>query len=132
MVTIRYSQGLKAFYLTVAKRIKEAHPDVLIEKRILPKAVDANEGPTFEVVVDGKVVLPRGRSRKQKYSEAADLGPSVYVSMYEMENAIAKARRRRRPTTLYGDEKEAAVKLRLLRKADDNNQGAGLSNKWKD
>lgn len=94
-VTIRYGEksGWKPYFLTVAKKIKEAHPDVIIERRILPR-VDNEE--TFEILVDGKFV--EGSPRKWRAETR-----SVFVSMVEIDLAISKARRRKRPTTTYGD-----------------------------
>ena len=56
VVTIRYSgdAGLKPYFLTMAKKLKQSHPDVIIERRILPAVVDGEA--TFEVLVDNKVV----------------------------------------------------------------------------
>lgn len=113
-VGIRYSAeaGLRPHYLTVAKKIKEAFPDVVLDKVILPK-VSIGESditvPTFEVMVDGKVIVPT-LGRKER-----SLGNSicVYVSMQELEHAISRARRRRRPSTVYGD--DANVRMELLK-----------------
>jgi len=107
-VTIRYSprSGLKPYYLTVAKRVKDQHPDVLIE-RIEIKGEDSGGGEgtdgeggsagTFEVIVDGKIVV-RANQRAGN-----DNGGSIFVSMTEMDLAIARAQRRRRPSTAYGE-----------------------------
>lgn len=116
-VTIRYSprSGLKPYYLTVAKRVKDQYPDVLIE-RIEIKGEDSGGGEgtdgetgsagTFEVTVDGKIVV-RANQRAGN-----DNGGSIFVSMTEMDLAIARARRRRRPSTVYGEgDKEMAGKL---------------------
>ena len=81
-VTIRYSEdsGLKPYYLTVAKRVKEQYPDVLIERIELSDngAGDGSSDPstgyspgTFEVVVDGKIVV---RSKRTPTG-------SIFVSM---------------------------------------------------
>ena len=101
VVTIRYSgdSGLKPYFLTVAKKLKASHPDVMIERRILADVEVGDEEPTFEVLVDGRIVL--GRGKKQK---AVDMSKarSVFVSMQELDLAISRARRRRRPATAYG------------------------------
>ena len=117
VVTIQYSgeSGFRPYFLTVAKKIKASHPDVIIERRILPPVVaDANGGgAVFEVLVDGKVVVGKTRSRKPRER-------SVFVSMQELDVAVSRARRRRRPTTVYGEDVDlekvadkAAVKVRL-------------------
>ncbi|KAL7524063.1 hypothetical protein ACHAXR_001718, partial [Thalassiosira sp. AJA248-18] len=71
-VTIRYSAeaGLRPFYLTVANQIKSTHPDVLLEKRILPPVgSDAGGGEAiFEVIVDGKTVLGKKNNKMLKVS----------------------------------------------------------------
>lgn len=56
-VSIQYSgeSGLKPYYLTVAKKIKKAHPDVIIERKILPSYGGEMEEPNFEIFVDGKI-----------------------------------------------------------------------------
>ena len=103
-VTIRYSEdsGLKPYYLTVAKRVKDQYPDVLIERIELSDngAGDGSSDPstgyspgTFEVAVDGKIVV---RSKRTQTG-------SIFVSMNEMDAAIARARKRRRPSTVYGE-----------------------------
>lgn len=123
-VTIKYSKeyGLKPYYLTVAKKVKDEYPDVSIESIPLSSEDKDTEGSdsggedkgTFEVRVDGKIVI-----RNQKGSKE-----SIFVSMSEMEHAIARARKRRRPSTVYGEkgtlivdgnatDKEQLVKARL-------------------
>lgn len=107
VVTIRYSgdAGLKPYFLTVAKKVKASHPDVVIERRILPAVADGES--TFEVLVDGKVVL--GKSRPRKLGRGSDNiqqqggRRSVFVSMGELDLAISRARRKNRPNTSYGD-----------------------------
>ena len=115
VVTIRYSggAGLKPYFLTVAKKLKQSHPDVVLERLILP-AVDhvdssAAEAATFEVLVDGKVVVGNGRSRRQMLgSDDMTHSRSVFVSMQELDLAISRARRKRRPSNLYGDDDDDA------------------------
>jgi len=104
-VTIRYSaeSGLKPYYLTVAKRVQDQHPDVLLERIEVSSGTEGggaeavegeiNQG-TFEVLVDGKIVV---RTNQRSY-----IG-SIFVSMTEMDLAIARARKRRRPSTVYGE-----------------------------
>jgi hypothetical protein len=105
-VTIRYSaeSGLKPYYLTVAKRVKDQYPDVLIERveiagEEIEKKADgeAEAMGTFEVVVDGKLVV---RTNNQRVGNNG----SIFVSMAEMDLAITRARKRRRPTTVYGED----------------------------
>jgi len=145
VVTIRYSgdSGLEPYYLTVGKKIRSSHPDVLIEKRILPASLDhhmmqnsgsgnsergnKNNRPTFEILVDGKVVVGKSATMPQRLvtqSEDTTGGISVFVSMEEMDMSISKARRKRRPTNnnhnnnnLYGQgTEESAMRLRMLTK----------------
>jgi hypothetical protein len=96
---------LKPYYLTVAKKIKEAFPDVMFDKVVLPKVQmsennSGNDGVTFEVIVDGKIVV-RSPGRKGSYGIE---NMHVFVNMQEVEAAIVRARKRRRPQTLYGED----------------------------
>jgi hypothetical protein len=101
---------LKPYFLTVAKKIKDMHPDVMLDKCILP-SVEEDEEATFEVMVDGKVVV--GKTRKERYGGGrADM--SVFVSMQELDFAISRARRRRRPATVYGEE-ASDMRLEMLK-----------------
>jgi hypothetical protein len=105
VVTVQYSgdSGLRPYFLTVAKKLKASHPDVIIERRILAEAEGSTEA-TFEVLVDGKVAVGKGHSQKQKVARV-DMSKtrSVYVSMQELDLAISRARRRRRPNSVvYG------------------------------
>lgn len=106
VVTIRYSgeSGLRPYFLTVAKKLKSTHPDIIVERRILP-AVDAGGEAVFEILVDGKVVVGKGRARRQKVARV-DMARarSVFVSMEEVDAAISRATRRRRPNTVYGED----------------------------
>eukprot|EP00980_Cylindrotheca_fusiformis_P019559 scaffold6784_cov108-Cylindrotheca_fusiformis.AAC.1 len=121
-VTIRYSaeSGLKPYFLTVAMKIKEAYPDVTFDRIVLPKmqlsdsSGKGHDGVAFEVLVDGKVVV-RTPGRKGAYSID---NMHVYVNMHEVEAAILRARKRRRPQTVYGEE-------------SSNERLAGLKNKSK-
>ncbi len=115
-MAIRYSadSGMKPYFLTVAKRLKETHPDIILDKVILPK-VEVGDGkaevtPTFEVMVDGKVIIPTvGKKDRDGMG-----GHIIFVSMQELEVAISRARRRRRPSSVYGEE-EANVRLEMLK-----------------
>jgi len=125
-ITIRYSaeSGLKPYCLTVAKRVKDAYPDVFIERVEIDDGPMENAGDpshpggTFEVIVDGKLVV-----RTQKVT-GAQRSCVIFVSMSEMDVAITRARKRRRPSTVYGehgidasydalDSKDRMVKARL-------------------
>ena len=108
---------MKPYYLTVAKKVKDRYPDVVIEK-VEVESVDGNGndnnndsnydkpkslnsmatiGPskTFEVIVDGKIIVRTSKSIAQQ--------SSVFVSMNEIDIAIHRARKRRRPSTVYGE-----------------------------
>ena len=54
VTTICYTDGcgLKPYYLTAAKKIKASHPDVVIEKRILPGFTGDGGDVSFEILVD--------------------------------------------------------------------------------
>jgi len=78
----------------------------------------------FEVLVDNRVVIGKGMSKWQSVGRGGGIGSagsgmSVFISMQEVNAAIAKARRKRRPTTAYvrgaeeGD--TPAVRLEMLR-----------------
>jgi hypothetical protein len=115
---------MKPYYLTVAKRVKDLYPDVIINSvevqsldgsksktddysnddkkgdnnlNINNGSTDVGSLETFEVIVDGKIVVRTGRANQQN-----NFG-SVFVSMTEMDIAITRARKRRRPTTVYGE-----------------------------
>lgn len=144
VATIRYTEGLKPYYLTAAQKIKASHPDVVIEKRILPSISSggseaASDSKVFEVLVDEKLVVGNNPKRSRKGDG------SVYVSMQEMDLAISKARRKRRPTTLYGEDpsNNAGVRLEMLRKSRTEEQvevsgdikaksAKGHNKKWND
>lgn len=130
VVTVQYSEssGLKPYYLTVAKKIKASHPDVLVEKRILPALyADPYSDMKFEILVDGKTVIGKSSMQMLKGSEELSGGVSVFISMQELDMAISKARRRRRPSTLYGNEDSAAT-LEVLRMARKDKSSPGGRN----
>lgn len=137
-VTIRYSAyaGLRPFYLTVADQIKSYHPDVLLERRILPKVgSDAGgDGAVFEVFVDGKIVIGKKKTmflkvssksssssdkgetddndkRSDKNNQSGEInfagGRSIFVSMEKLEQELVKARKKRRPSTMYKNKEDA-------------------------
>jgi len=118
-VVIRYSagSGLKPFYLTVAKRIKEEFPDVILDKVILPADTSEHgddDVSTFEVLIDGKLVVSKYRKSETN---------SVFVSMSEVELAVTRARRKRRPSTVYGEE-GTNLRLEMLKKDRSKNASA--------
>lgn len=129
-MTIRYSagSGLKPYYLTVAKRVKDLYPDVLIEREKIDKGGiedggggdDSNKNGnirgTFEVAVDGKLVVRNRKATPER---------SIFVSMGEVDAAILRARKRRRPSTVYGENGVMAT-------VGDNNGNDGNSNGIKD
>lgn len=136
VVTIIYSgeAGLKPYFLTVAKKLKANFPDVIIERRILPTVEEQGEA-TFEVLVDGNVVVGKGRSRKQKISPV-DMAHSrsVFVSMQAVEIAISRARKRRRPSTTYGEDDTQVSRLEMLRENTgtngDSKNGDSKNDSW--
>jgi hypothetical protein len=138
VVTIRYSgdAGLKPYFLTLAKKLKAAHPDIVVERLILPAVADGNEA-TFEVLVDGKVVMGKSRPRKvtRGVVDMHMIGRrSVYVSMGELDLAISRARRKHRPSTVYGDDgSKAKLPLREGGKSDSPSAGVAPPNEnWSD
>lgn len=135
-VTIRYSAsaGLRPFYLTVADRIKSYHPDVLLERRILPKVgSDAGDGAVFEVLVDGKVIVGKKKTMflkvrtsssssssnknkgddedKRRENQSGEVnfagGRSIFISMEKLDQELVKARKKRRPSTMYKNKEDA-------------------------
>lgn len=120
----------------MASRIKSTHPDVLLEKRILPPSAgsDATES-VFEVAVDGKTIIGKkktkllkvrsnsssssssrseneeGGTKTKDNNEASDSdiagGRSIFVSMEKLEQELNKARKRRRPSTMYKSKEDA-------------------------
>ena len=147
---IKYSNepGLRPYFLTTAKKIKDLNPDVIIEKRVIPTLGEndnKDEDLIFEILVDDKVVIGRsqlkwhGVSRIQRNipgvgdngsnsgNGSSDnhnhhnndnaamsrvFGLSVYISMKDVNEAIAKARRKRRPNTAYAE--KGTVGLQIL------------------
>eukprot|EP00586_Coscinodiscus_wailesii_P010956 CAMPEP_0172514068 /NCGR_PEP_ID=MMETSP1066-20121228/257377_1 /TAXON_ID=671091 /ORGANISM="Coscinodiscus wailesii, Strain CCMP2513" /LENGTH=247 /DNA_ID=CAMNT_0013294591 /DNA_START=359 /DNA_END=1102 /DNA_ORIENTATION=+ len=124
VVTIKFSHNLLSYFLTATKQIKDSFPDVLIEKNMLPPP----DGPgrdeevdVFEILIDKKAIVRKGREKKQREL-------SVFVSMEELETAISKARKRRRPTTLYTaakSSKDAAMRLEMLRMIEEQKERSG-------
>ena len=156
-VEIRYNSqqsGLRPFFLTVAKKIKDGYPDVVVQKTDLATGgKHGGETPgdsmVFEVLVDGRAVVGKAETKRQSVSRSdgksaggnsgggddgtqpVDLanGISVYVSMGEIDQAITKARRKRRPSTTYsqqgedmGSEGVSAIRLEVLRSRQQQQQ----------
>lgn len=127
-VSIRYTSipGLRPYYLTIAKKIKSSNPDVIVEKVLLPHGEDdVLEDTIFEVMVDGKVVIGKPRSKFQNVRRSGNdevnnnkvYGMSVYISMEDLNVAIGKARKKRRPSTSYTPEDRGkAIRLEMLMK----------------
>ena len=139
-VEIRYNSqqsGLRPFFLTVAKKVKDKYPDVVVQKTDLASLNSSGDAPgdstVFEVLVDGRAVVSKAQTKTQSIGNGGgslgggspvDLanGISIYVSMGEIDQAITKARRKRRPSTTYsqqGEEMEpegvSAIRLEVLR-----------------
>ena len=130
-VTFRYSQmeGLRPYFLTLAKEIKTTFPDVTIEREILPYNNEENsaEDAVFEVVIDGRTVVGKTQSKWQPVRRNGTdnmnraFGMSVFVSMVDVEAAIVKARRKKRPSsTIYAQDKniDASIRLEGLKKSE--------------
>jgi hypothetical protein len=132
-VEIRFQSGtigqqLRPFVLTVAKKVKARYPDVVVQRTDLGDAPPGDPSlPAFEVLVDGRAVVGK--------AEMVDLtgggGFSVYVSMGEIDQAITKARRKRRPSTTYSQQGEeagngekgvSAIRLEVLRARQQQQQ----------
>merc|ERR1712157_7395 len=104
--------------------IKTTFPDVLIEKNVLPDEIGPGNDPdyTFEILIDGKTIVRKRKNKKQ--GDVHEL--SVFVSMEEIETAISKARKRRRPSTLYRAAKsssDARMRLEMLRVIEQQRNG---------
>jgi hypothetical protein len=56
----------------VADQIKSAHPDVLLEKRILPRVAGGGgaDEAVFEVIVDGRTIIGKKKTRMLKVSSS--------------------------------------------------------------
>lgn len=101
-----------------------------MEKVVLPTAEDdVIEDTVFEVLIDGKAVVGKSRGKFQNVrrtnnvsiSENKVYGMSVYVSMEDVNVAIGKARKKRRPsTTVYTPEDRArSIGLEMLKRNDE-------------
>lgn len=134
-VKIRYSQtpGLRPYFLTVAKKIKLSNPDVIVEKVILPSIDDDDieNSTVFEVVVDGKIVIGKSRTKwckvqrlgktKDEINNNKMFGLSVYVSLEDINVAIGKARKKRRPATTvyYAPDDRMSIRREMLKSDDE-------------
>mmetsp|Transcript_12950 Transcript_12950/g.16377 ORF Transcript_12950/g.16377 Transcript_12950/m.16377 type:complete len:382 (+) Transcript_12950:45-1190(+) len=142
-IVIRYSelQGLRSYYLTTAKKIKDSNPDVTVEKRIIPRNEEhKDEDTVFEVLVDNRIVVGKGQCKWQGVTRSASgkdndnkinqvFGMSVYISMQDINEAIAKARRKRRPSTTYAQHGMVMRRVGLeILKGDDMTRGPIESN----
>lgn len=93
-LSIRYSGG-ERYALQTFERIKDivnsCFPDVVVEKSIREVRSSRDTGK-FELVVDDRVVYRKPPERQ-----------GVFLSMRALTTAIVRARRLRRPGTVYGD-----------------------------
>jgi hypothetical protein len=107
-----------------------------LERRILPKVgSDAGGGEAvFEVLVDGKIVIGKKKTmflkvssksssssdkgetddndkRSDKNNQSGEInfagGRSIFVSMEKLEQELVKARKKRRPSTMYKNKEDA-------------------------
>ena len=118
--------------MTTAKKIKDSNPDVIVEKRIIPRTEEHKDEETlFEVLVDNRVVIGKPQCKWQGVTRSASgkdnddtinqvFGMSVYISMTDINEAIAKARRKRRPNTAYAQHGKMMRRVGLeILKGDD-------------
>ena len=123
-VTFRYSQmdGMRPYFLTLADQIKTAFPDVTIDRQILPYSQEENtsEDAIFEVIIDGRTIVGKTQSKWQPVRRNGTdnmnraFGMSVFVSMNDVETAIVKARRKKRPSsTIYAQDETMNASMRL-------------------
>jgi hypothetical protein len=109
---------MRPYYLTTAKKIKDLNPDVIVEKQTVPTLEEIKDDEAiFEVLVDNKLVVSRPQCKWQGVARSGGssssnggkddeiknrvFGMSVFVSMEVVSEAIAKARRKRRPNSSY-------------------------------
>jgi len=136
-VTIRYSteSGMKPYYLTVAKRLKDLYPDVVIEPIEVKsfdgfktaksntgngsstrsvgggsngngqEKVDENMASTIFEVIIDEKTIIRKTIRANTHDNSG----SIFVKMSKIEMAVTHARKRRRPgtATVYSENSEA-------------------------
>ncbi len=96
----------------------------------------------FEVVVDNRIIVgkpqckwqgvSRGSKDSDKNTDNRVFGMSVYINMENVNEAIAKARRKRRPNTAYAQQGPMvkAVGLDIL-KGGDGSRSVVQTNKSK-
>ena len=115
---------LRPYFLTFSSKLKKLHTDIILEQTVLP-VVDPSAQPIFEVYVDGKIVIGGGGSNRERHILGGRVDvqntQSVFVSMEQLGLAILKARRKRRPTALYGeddDDREEWKKHRYKRHSE--------------
>lgn len=106
-------------YLTAAAKIKQLHRDVLIIRDIVTEGSDENGTGSqnagkkvFEILVDGKRVAgdkDLNNSRQKGNNMGMSTSGIVFVSMRELDVAINKSRKKRRPNTVYESEKILGV-----------------------
>lgn len=98
---------LRPYFLTFASRLKKKHSDIIIERNVLP-LVESTTQPIFEVLVDGKTVIGGGSNGRERHILGGRVDvqntQSVFVSMEHLGLAISKARKKRRPTSVYGED----------------------------
>lgn len=93
-VMIKYTGGggFKRYYDEIVHVLKMHFPDVRIAREIVEGSTREEE--IFEIRIDGKLVCTKRRRK-----------PGVYLHMETLQQAIRKARQRRRPGAIvYGDE----------------------------
>ena len=115
-------EALRPYFLTVAKKITTAFPDVIIDRQILPYKYEEStaEDAVFEVIIDGRMIIGKTRSKWQPVRRNGNdvnnrtFGMSVFVSMDDIETAIVKARRKKRPSsTIYAQDESISAGIRL-------------------
>ena len=117
---------MRPFFLTVAKKIKQRYPDVIVKRQIFVDAVD-EAGSTFSTLVDGKPVLGDAGGRRGSGRGGSDGTNHIYVSVEAIDQAITRARRKRRPdTTVYNQNEQndadaiRAISLEVLKAKQGN------------
>jgi len=120
VVSFRFTEVpyLRPYFLTFSSKLKQMHADIILEKQVVP-LVEATAQPIFEVLVDGKVVIGGSGSSRERHILGGRVDvldtQSVYVNMDQLGLAIAKARRKRRPSTVYGEDEDDTRRNKKLR-----------------
>ena len=114
----------RPYFLTFSSKLKKMHADIILEQTIVP-IVDSSAQPIFEVSVDGKVLIGGGGNSRERHILGGRVDvqntQSVFVNMEQLGLAITRARRKRRPTTVYGqddDDREEWQKHRYIRNSE--------------